>query len=307
MEGIRRRFLSDLAEQVGRGTQVCLYFDTQGALDRFKNASAGDGTGETPFHLQVGSLSDGFQSAELGLVLITEADLYGTRKISRERYNPLGQASHPDTTAGLRVSDWTEIEPGDPVVHVEHGIGRYLGLREIVFDGRLQEVLAIEYADKARLYVPASQAHLLTRYVGIGKRLARSHRLGGQQWNREKATAERAIRDFASSLLEVQASRNLLPGHAFGPDTPWQHQFEAAFPYRETRDQERAITEVKSDMGGSRPMDRLVCGDAGYGKTEVAVRAAFKAVMGGKQVAVLVPTTILAQQHFNTFAARMAA
>ena len=169
------------------------------------------------------------------------------------------------------------------------------------------EALAIEYAEGAKLYVPVAQAHLLTRYVGVGRRNVPLHQLGGKRWDREKIAAERAVQDMAGTLLEIQASRDSQDGFAFPPDNPWQHELEAAFPYQETEDQESAIREVKKDMENKRPMDRLLCGDAGYGKTEVAMRAAFKMVMEGRQVALLVPTTILAQQHFDTFTERMAA
>jgi transcription-repair coupling factor (superfamily II helicase) len=198
------------------------------------------------------------------------------------------------------------MEPGNLVVHIEHGVGRYLGLREIAVNNRLQEALAIEYADDAKLYVPVSQAHLLTRYVGVGKRHVTLHQLGGKRWGHEKLAAEKAVQDLAGALLETQAARSSQDGFACPPDTPWQHELETAFPYQETEDQLAAIREVKTDMENRRPMDRLLCGDAGYGKTEVAIRAAFKAVMAGKQVAVLVPTTVLAQQHFQTFSERIA-
>jgi transcription-repair coupling factor (superfamily II helicase) len=208
---------------------------------------------------------------------------------------------------GVRVADLNDIEPGDLVVHLEHGIGKYMGLHEILFDGRRQEVLTIEYADAAKLHVPVSQTHLLSRYVGVSKHHVQLHRLGGKRWNTEKEAAERAIVDLAATLLDTQAQRSILAGHSFPADTPWQRDLEAAFPYEETADQHRVIAEVKTDMESSRPMDRLICGDAGYGKTEVAMRAAFKAVTAGKQVAVLVPTTVLAQQHFETFRDRMSA
>ncbi|MEI6219431.1 MAG: DEAD/DEAH box helicase, partial [bacterium] len=165
----------------------------------------------------------------------------------------------------------------------------------------------LEYADAVLLHVPLSQAHLLSLYVGVSGHRPRLHQLGGTRWRKEKDGAQEAIEDFAASLLEVQAEREVLEGHAFAPDTPWQHEFEAAFPYRETPDQDQAIRDVKRDMESKRPMDRIICGDVGFGKTEVAIRAAFKAVMGGRQVAVLVPTTVLCQQHFQTFCQRMAA
>ncbi|MBR6023321.1 MAG: transcription-repair coupling factor, partial [Kiritimatiellae bacterium] len=207
---------------------------------------------------------------------------------------------------GARLSDWSDLRPGELVVHVAHGIGKYLGLFEIRFDGQLQETLAVEYDGSARLYVPASQAHLLSRYVGVGRARPPLHRLGSARWEREKAAATAAANDLAARLLETQARRDALPGHAFPPDSPEQRDFEDSFPFVETPDQARAIADVKRDMQSPRPMDRLVCGDAGYGKTEVAMRAAFKAVMDGRQVAVLVPTTVLAQQHYESFCARMA-
>src|SRR5262249_1747878 len=157
-----------------------------------------------------------------------------------------------------------------------------------------------------RLYVPVNEAHLVSKYVGAGKVRPPLDTLGGTRWSKTKAQAERAVRDLAGELLAIQAARESLAGHAFGVDVPWQREFESAFIYEETPDQVEAIADTKRDMELPRPMDRLICGDVGYGKTEVAIRAAFKAVMGGKQVALLVPTTILAQQHFNTFRERMA-
>ena len=175
-----------------------------------------------------------------------------------------------------------------------------------------QECLVIEYAphdpDQAapKLYVPVTEAHLVGKYVGAGKARPALHTLGGTRWAKAKAHAERAVRDVASELLAVQAARESQPGHSFAPDNPWQREFESAFLFEETPDQMRAIVETKGDMERPKPMDRLICGDVGFGKTEVAIRAAFKTVMDGKQAAVLVPTTVLAQQHFNTFRERMA-
>jgi transcription-repair coupling factor (superfamily II helicase) len=175
-----------------------------------------------------------------------------------------------------------------------------------------QECLVLEYASRdpgqppPKLYVPVTEAHLVGKYVGVGKARPQLNALGGTRWAKVKAEAERAVRDVASELLEIQAVRESQTGHAFPSDSPWQREFESAFIYEETPDQERAIQETKTDMEAPKPMDRLICGDVGFGKTEVAIRAAFKAVIGGKQVAVLVPTTVLAQQHFNTFRERMA-
>jgi transcription-repair coupling factor (superfamily II helicase) len=241
-------------------------------------------------------LSRGFLWPEARLAVVTDSEIFGRYKLVRPR-RKFHQLAQP--------ADWTELPEGDFVVHVQHGIGKYLGLKSLDFNGTKQEVLAIEYADEARLYVPIDQAHLVSKYLGAGKRVPTLHQLGGTLWQKQKFSAERAIMDLAAGLLEIQAARNTLEGHAFSTDTAWQHEFEAAFIYDETPDQLTAIDEVKRDMESRRPMDRLICGDVGYGKTEVAIRAAFKAVMDGSQVAVLVPTTVLAEQHFNTFRERM--
>jgi transcription-repair coupling factor (superfamily II helicase) len=193
------------------------------------------------------------------------------------------------------------------VVHVDYGIGRFLGSTEVEVNGQRSEVFSLEYAGGAKLHVPVSHAHLLSRYVGVAGHKIKLHALGGRRWTKEKTDAERAVIDLASSLLETQASRSIMGGVAFDVEPAWMHEFEAAFPYQETPDQERVIAEVKRDMGAPRPMDRLICGDAGYGKTEIAMRAAFIAVMNSRQVAVLVPTTVLAEQHFEVFSDRMSA
>jgi transcription-repair coupling factor (superfamily II helicase) len=297
----RHDFLDRLVKQAGDGRKVFLFFETEGALHRFLETAAPEiRAAVTP---RLALLSEGFTSAAFGLTLASESDLYGRRKQARGRLRMEGSRSR----MGSRIGDFSEIQPGDLVVHIDHGIGRYRGLGEIEVGGQRQEALIIEYAESARLHVPVDHAHLLTRYVGMGKHSVRLHALGGRRWQTERKTVEKAVQDLAAAMLETQAARDLQPGTAFRPDTPWQHEFEASFPYRETEDQLSAIEDVKKDMESTRPMDRLICGDAGYGKTEVAMRAAFKAVMEGKQAAVLVPTTVLAQQHFYTFAERMSA
>ena len=199
-----------------------------------------------------------------------------------------------------------DLEEGDLVVHVDHGIGRFLGTTTLTRHHGEGEALTLEYADGDRLYVPMDQVHLVQKYVGFGgSRSPGLHKLGGAAWQRAKARAYVGAWTYAKELLELQAKRTTLPGFSYGPDHEWQRAFEAAFPYRETVDQLRAIEETKADMERARPMDRLLLGDVGYGKTEVALRAAFKAAAGQKQVAVLVPTTILAYQHYRTFKARM--
>lgn len=303
-EAARQRLVADLCSRAAKGQSVCVYFETRGAEEHFrKTVVPEDAPG---LHARVGSLSTGFICDQLNLVVVADTDVYGQRDTRGRRYVPAASRGGPERIPAARIGGLADIEPGDLVVHIEHGLGKYLGLFDIMISGRHQEVLSVEYADHAKLHIPVSQAHLLSRYVGVSPHRVRLHRLGGRRWNREKADAQDAIVDLASSLLELQAERSLLNGHAFPANLPWQHEFGASFPYSETKDQTAVIEEVQSDMESAKPMDRLVCGDAGYGKTEVAMRAAFRAVMDAKQVVVLVPTTILAQQHFDTFRERMA-
>ncbi len=306
IEAERQRLLADLNARARGGGRIRIHFSTRGARERFAESYGPQLDPRERFEMREGGLSEGFEIPSANLLILGEEDFYGRRKELRGRYDPHAKKRGP-RHAGDRVATWSDLQPGDYVVHVDHGIGKYLGLFDIEFNGQRQEVLTIEYAEKARLYLPVSQTHLLSRYVGAGRLRPELHTLGGKRWSREKEAAQKAVQDLAAQLLETQARRDAMPGHSFGEDTPWQREFEAAFPYQETEDQERAIADVKRDLAAPRPMDRLVCGDVGYGKTEVAMRAAFKAVMGGKQVALIAPTTILAQQHFETFTARMAA
>lgn len=205
---------------------------------------------------------------------------------------------------GARLNDFDELDPGEYVVHVDYGVGRFIGSSEILVNGKRSEVFTIEYADGAKLHVPASHAHLLSRYVGVKGEAVRLHRLDGKRWAKDKADAQKAVTDLAAALLETQARRELVPGFAYDVECDGIDAFEAAFPYEETPDQAAAIAAVKKDLAAQKPMDRLICGDAGYGKTEVAMRAAFIAAMNSKQTAVLAPTTVLAEQHFETFTSR---
>jgi transcription-repair coupling factor (superfamily II helicase) len=229
--------------------------------------------------------------------LLTDAEVFGwARPVPRRVRRPRPVA--PETF-------FADVEPGSYVVHVEHGIGLFQGLIKMGFDGSHREYLLVEYAFGDKLYVPVYQADRLSRYMGTSEHPPRVNRLGTAEWEQVKAKAQKAVEEIADDLLVLYAAREVVEGHAFAPDTLWQAELEASFPYVETEAQIRALDEIKADMEQSRPMDRLVCGDVGYGKTEVALRAAFKAVMDGKQVAVLVPTTVLAQQHFQTFAERL--
>ncbi len=229
--------------------------------------------------------------------LLTDAEVFGwTRPAPRRVRRPRPVA--PETF-------FADVQPGSYVVHVEHGIGIFRGLEKMSYGGVEREYLLVEYAAGDKLYVPVYQADRLSRYVGVSERPPHINRLGTAEWEQIKARARKAVEEIADELLALYAAREVVPGHAFSPDTQWQDELEASFPYMETEAQLRALEEIKADMEQPRPMDRLVCGDVGYGKTEVAIRAAFKAVMDGKQVAVLVPTTVLAQQHYQTFTERL--
>lgn len=231
--------------------------------------------------------------------LFTDAEIFGwSRPEPRQVRRP--RAAAPET-------HYADISPGGLVVHIDHGIGRYGGLVTKQIAGVSREYLLVTYAQEDQLYVPVHQADRLGRYIGPDDSQPTLHRLGGISWAQTRARAKREVEEIADELLEMCAARATVQGHAFSPDTPWQAELEASFPYLETDDQLQVLADVKQDMEQPRPMDRLICGDVGYGKTEVALRAAFKAVMDGMQVAVLVPTTILAQQHYTTFSRRLAA
>jgi transcription-repair coupling factor (superfamily II helicase) len=252
-----------------------------------------------------GSLEEGWvmRGIDLGqpfatLHLVTDAEIFGWRRPEPRR--PIRRRKVAPEAY------FADLTPGDFVVHVEYGIGIFRGLVIRALEGMEREYLLVEYAESDRLYVPIHQADRLSRYIGADDRAPRLNRLGRTEWQAVKARAKQAAEDVARELLDLYAARELAEGHAFGPDAEWQAELEASFPYYETEDQLHAIADVKADMEKPKPMDRLICGDVGYGKTEVALRAAFKAVMDGKQVAILVPTTVLAQQHYVTFRQRLA-
>ncbi len=270
--------------------------------------------------LHLGSLARGFHCDAARLVVVTDAEIFGRYKVQRPRRL---KSPHAQAARSALDIDFTDLEEGDLVVHLQHGIGRYLGLKNLpAAVGHRQaesshpesetECLVIEYApsdpanDPPKLFVPVSEAHLVSKYVGAGKAHPPLNTLGGTRWAKAKEQTEKAVRDVAAELLRIQAVRATQEGHACKPDTEWQREFESAFIYEETPDQLRAIAETKFDQERAKPMDRLICGDVGFGKTEVAIRAAFKCVMDGRQVAILVPTTVLAQQHYNNFRERMA-
>jgi transcription-repair coupling factor (superfamily II helicase) len=231
------------------------------------------------------------------LSLLTDAEVFGwARPVPRRARRPRPVAPE---------AFFADVAPGSYVVHVEHGIGMFQGLTKMAFSGGDREYLLVEYAARDKLYVPVYQADRLSRYVGVGELTPDVNRLGTAEWERVKSKAKKAVEEIADDLLALYSARKVVEGHAFSADTLWQAELEASFPYVETDAQLHALDEIKADMEQARPMDRLVCGDVGYGKTEVALRAAFKAVMDGKQVGILVPTTVLAQQHFQTFTERL--
>src|SRR5437773_2006911 len=242
-------------------------------------------------------LSRGFQLDAAALVVVSDSEIVGWRRRRRKlRFRE-----------GIRLYSWTDLTTGDLVVHIHHGIGIYRGMVRLLLHSAERDYLHLEYAQGDRLYVPTDQINLVQRYIGVEGQQPKIHRLGGAEWEREKKRVKEAAQEMARELLQLYAVRETVPGHAFSADTPWQQELEATFEFEETPDQWLAIQDVKRDMEAPKPMDRLIAGDVGYGKTEVALRAAFKAVMDGKQVAVLVPTTILAQQHYNVFLKRLAA
>jgi transcription-repair coupling factor (superfamily II helicase) len=244
----------------------------------------------------VGGLSAGFELPHAHMCLVTEKDILGRQK----------KKPRPRASKGQAINYFRDIKIGDYVVHANHGIGKYVGVETLVVGTVHRDYLHIRYAGDDKLFVPTDQVHLLQKYIGAEGEAPRLHRMGGSDWLKTKSKAKKAVADMAKELLKLYARRQIVAGHAFEPDTPWQTEFEEAFPFEETPDQLSATAEIKADMERPQTMDRLLCGDVGFGKTEVAIRAAFKAVMGGKQVAVLVPTTVLAQQHYQTFSARFA-
>jgi transcription-repair coupling factor (superfamily II helicase) len=245
----------------------------------------------------LGELSHGFYLPDLSLVLITDQEIFGERKKI--------PAFKGHRSAAV-LSTFRDLKEGDYVVHVEHGIGRYLGLKKLAVGDIRKDFMLVEYQDGDKLYIPPEKLNMVQKYAGSGGAIPKLDKLGGASWNKAKARVKNSVKKMADYLLKLYAARSIATGFAAPPDTPWQTEFEASFEYEETPDQDRAIRDVKQDMEQPMPMDRLVCGDVGYGKTEVAMRAAFKAITGHKQVALVAPTTILVEQHFQKFSQRLA-
>lgn len=245
-----------------------------------------------------GYVQSGFEMPTDKLVVITERELFNKVTKKTARRQTLSNAE--------RLKSYSELNPGDYVVHVNHGIGKYTGMETLEIDGIHQDYMSIIYKDDAKLFIPVTQLNLLQKYVSSEAKTPRVNKLGGTEWAKTKKKVATKIEDIADELIELYAAREQEVGYAFSPDDAYQEEFENAFPYTETDDQLRSTAEIKHDMEQKKPMDRLLVGDVGYGKTEVAMRAIFKAVQEGKQAAFLVPTTILAQQHYETMLQRFA-
>ncbi len=278
---------------LARDNRVWIMCDNSGQITRLGELL---GDAVTDVALEVGSLEMGFAVPGAGLAVYTDHDIF-------DRYR---RRRRPKFRGGAPISSFEALTEGDYVVHINHGIGQYVGMARVEADDRLIDCIIVEYADSGRLYVPAYEIDRLQKYVGKEEQKPRLNKLGGIAWTKTKARAKKAVEELARDLLNLYAARRAQPGIAFPSDNVWQRELEASFIYEDTEDQLRATEEIKIDMESAKPMDRLICGDVGFGKTEVAIRAAFKAVMAGKQVAVLVPTTILAQQHMTTFRDRFA-
>lgn len=302
-EAKRARLFNQLREWHAGRWQVCIVCNNEGEMERFRDLLAAEHEDDAHYVFYLGSLANGFLFPAGKVAVLSDSELFGRYRNTRARRLTLRRAREQASRSQI---DFSELNEGDYVVHLEHGIGRFAGLQNLGSDGEnANEVLVLEFENEARLYVPLEQSFLVSRYVGVGKKNPQLSSLGDARWAKAKKAAEGAVYDYAAKLLAMHAERETSEGFSFGPDTKWQQELERSFLFKETADQLTAITDTKNDMESERPMDRLICGDVGFGKTEVAIRAAFKAVMNGKQVAVLVPTTVLAQQHYHTFRERM--
>ena len=287
----------DELDSIGDGQEVFVVCDTEAEVHRLTDLFAGTKLAAAGrLHYPVGHLREGFRLVEQQITLVSAAQMFARTDLRRTARKYQGRA----------IDSFLDLREGDLVVHLGHGIGRYRGLELLEKERQAEEHLVLEFAEGTKLFVPTAKIDLVQKYVGGSKTKPTLSKIGSASWGRKKASAEKAAVDLAADMLDLQASRASQPGIGFPVDNEWQHEFDAAFPYNETPDQLDAIAALKVDMCAARPMDRLICGDVGYGKTEVAMRAAFKAVDAGYQVAVLVPTTVLAVQHLRTFSQRMA-
>ena len=284
-------------EAVSADQQVYVVCQTEAEAQRLGEIfSATKLAASRRLHFPVGRLSAGFRLVPARTLILSASELFHRTEVDRSSKRHLSRV----------IDSFLDLRENDLVVHVGHGIARYLGLRLLENEGQSEEHLELEFQGGTKLFVPVSRIELVQKYVGGSKARPTLAKIGGRSWLRHKQLAEAAVEDLAVDMLNLQARRSVRPGIAFPPDTEWQHEFDASFPYEETADQLDAIAAIKREMQLPRPLDRLICGDVGYGKTEVAMRAAFKAIEAGYQVAVLVPTTVLCEQHRRTFTARMA-
>ncbi len=292
----RERFFTQLREWREQGWATFVFCNNEGEVERLGDLLPP--VEADAVKLVIGSLGRGFSFPAGKVAALSDAEIFGRYRNTRSRRTAMKRAREVGARSQI---DFSELIEGELVVHLEHGIGRFNELKQMGGE----DVLELGFADGAKLYVPLEQSYLVARYVGIGKRSPQLSKLGDAAWTNAKKKAEKAVFDYAGRLLEIHAQRETQKGFAFPPDNQWVREFEASFLYKETPDQLTAIADSKADMESEQPMDRLICGDVGFGKTEVAIRAAFKAVCAGKQVAILVPTTVLAEQHYRNFRERM--
>ncbi|MEM0966481.1 MAG: transcription-repair coupling factor [Verrucomicrobiota bacterium] len=305
-ESTRLEFLRKLHDLDQSGASVHLVLPGKNETDRFREWLAQDELlKDFSPPISTGTLRRGAWRQINGVdsLYVTDREIFGRDRTRLER---ISSRALPNRTGVDSLLDFSEMVEGDYLVHLTHGICIFRGISVFEINGEPREVISLEFAEEIRISLPLTEAHLLSRYVGLRKSLPKLGKPGSGIWEKARRSAESSTLDLAAQLLEIQAKRTTSPGHAFSPDTPWQADFESSFPYQETPDQLTAIQAAKDDMELPRPMDRLVCGDVGFGKTEVAIRSAFKAVMDGKQAALMVPTTVLCQQHFQTFRDRFA-
>jgi transcription-repair coupling factor (superfamily II helicase) len=297
--------LGEIRDKVDKRYKIAIMAGTTAKAQRLANALKEEGfpalydeslemMGEGKISITYGSISRGMDFPDIKLLIISDKEVYKEKKDKKRTF----------TKKGNKLQSFTDLKSGDYVVHANHGIGVFKGIEELVIEKIKRDYLVLQYNGGDTLYVPVEQLDMVQKYVGANENPPKLYKLGGTDWAKTKKKVKESLKEMAEDLVALYAARSTLTGHAFPKDTPWQKQFEDEFPYEETPDQLTSIIEIKKDMEQPKPMDRLLCGDVGYGKTEVAMRAAFKAVMDGKQVAVLVPTTILAEQHYNNFKQR---
>lgn len=293
--GSLETFAQDIKDYDKRGYQIIIACANEERIKNLKELLDRDGLGDR-VSFNLGSLTSGMEFPEEKLLILWDGDIFVT---SKQRKSKKKRAKE-----GEAIKAFTDLQKGDFVVHESHGVGKFIGMDQLTVDGSKKDYLKIKYGGEDILYIPVEQMDFIQKYIGSEGRAPKINKMSGSEWKRTKANAKAAILDMARELLEISATRKAFPGYAFGPDTTWQKEFEDQFPFEETEDQLRCIQEIKEDMEKAQAMDRLLCGDVGFGKTEVAARAVFKAIAEGKQAAILVPTTLLANQHYHTLKER---